>query len=305
MLGVLPYVQVSIQSIIHVSIANFNDFVEEVNRNHTTAKTHAVFDLGGHEMHCGPGALNIYLTANHITIRNGTILLGSGFGSTNSLIVDGCDVHLDKVVIKGGHIGLRVSPGGHLTMRTCEVHNARYGLVVGSIYKKSARAIANARLATLVAADVKVIGYHCIGLSVQPASKVELSACCISGGNDASSDCLFSAAVKAAGPRTVVVARRLVSSDYVGTAIHCSDKAKIVLQRCTVMESLRGASALKVHGIGSTVNLLYSKLSEPPKESSGAVCSFSKLVSSRRQNAYIYAKYNYKNQHYGVQAIQA
>lgn len=271
--------QVLQQSVVIVTTTNFNQLIMRMNEFHTLSSSHVVFDLGGHTMHCGLGALTS-LKASHVTLRNGTILLGSGFSCENSFMVDGCDVHLQNIIISGGDIGVCVKPGGGVTMRKCKVHDARYGVVVGSNYGNSQRNAATVLHATLEAVDVQIIGYHSIGLTVHPAAKVQLTNCHISGGCAVPDHSPQPVAVLVVGPCSEIVARRLVCTDYVGYGVECSDGGEIVLERCTITNGSSSCGGLGVHGIGSTAELLYCTLSKAPATSEGGIVTEQELVSA-------------------------
>lgn len=268
-------------SIVLVSITNFNELIRHVNNFNKLSSSHVVFDLGGQDFSCEPNeSSDICLTASHVTLQNGTILLGIGCNKRKSFYVDGHNVHLHKIVIKGGHDALAVHPGGGVVMQSCEVHDAYHGLVVPSVYRNADWDENNALHAALIAYDVKITGYDRCGVIVAACAKVELIRCHVSGGIASPKGTGQSAAVHVTGPRGELLARRLVCADFNGRGVVSEDRGKVVLQRCTITQGLSNLGRLEVLGFGSTAEVWYCTMSQRPISHGGGMISMPKLVSS-------------------------
>lgn len=264
-------------TIIWVSDTDFRVLLRQVNGFCQISTRPVIFDLGGHEIHCVSGEKQLYLTGSNVTLRNGTIHLGTSPSERFNLFVDGRNVNFDHVTIKGAERGLSVRPGSSVTMRECEVQDAMWGLVVGSVPGADpANGTAPGTRASLAAHNVKISGFHRIGLDLQPAADVQLTNCVISGGMGNPALVQPFVGMYVSGKLN---AKGLVCTGNAQQGLRCFAGGSVVLEGCTFDSCPDAEMELEVLDAGSTVQLCYCMLSMEPTKHKGGKAFNRTLVS--------------------------
>lgn len=259
-----------------VTSTDLKELVKEINATTATTGSPMVFDLQGLEIE--GQLLNtqenvIEITGNNVILCNGTISLGA-VTSGAKLCVHGSDVTFERVTIKGGATGLVVFPGGSVTMNQCMVQDASCGIEVGDLSLKATLGLEispNTR-AIFDAYNTSVIGYQTSGVTVHSTAKVQMTDCCVAGGDDSPA----SAAVSVQGEMS---ARRLVCMDNTQHGLVCHGGGTAILEQCNITSSTSATPDVKVTDAGSTVRMCYCTLSKLPVSRDGGKILDIRVVS--------------------------
>lgn len=230
-------------STVAVTTSNLNELLSMVNN----ASRPTVFDLGGQRVH-GLGSQSVLMDARNMTLRNGTIILGSSpTEKGSSLCVRGANVELENIVIIGGHVGLWVRPGATVTLRNCEIQGSYIGVWVGSTDIAAVSVQTQAEDSELTASDLKVSGCgKGSGFTVGRGGSAMLTDCAFTGGGG------HGMLVFGNGP-TRLTAKRCVSSGNQGKGVVVQAGAVAGMTRCSVTGNKEGS--LMVRGVGSITSL--------------------------------------------------
>lgn len=151
---------------IRVTSTDLGELLRDMANFTHTAKT---YDFQGKEMQFDePGDPTI--VNRHVTWRNGTVLLRSvpkktqGDTHTQSLVIRGAHVVFEGVKVTGGHVGVRVAPGGGLTMTGCEVSDVGIGVQLEGA-------------GSLVANDLRLLNFSLEGFRLVGSSSAIVSNC--------------------------------------------------------------------------------------------------------------------------------
>lgn len=218
-----------------------------------------MYDLQGNDIPCLPGEKQLFLTASNVTLYNGTIRLGTSPSERFNLFVDGRNVTLDNITIKGAERGLSVRPGSQISLRDCNIEDSMWGVVIGSVPEQDAtNGTAPGTPATLVAYNVNIIGFDKMGIDVEPGGNATFDGCNISGGGSASLGVIVKGRFTAA---------KLMSN--VGQGLWCSTGGKAVLECCSLTAASPGEAGIQVRDPGSRADLCCCTLEGEPSKCLG------------------------------------
>lgn len=227
--------------VVHVTTTDLSELLVLVNR----AAVPTIYDLGGqHLQDCGNYSLHI--DTSHVTMRNGTILLGVSQAQTrSSLCIRGTDVELEDIVIVGGHVGLVIEPGAAVSLQSCEVKGAYIGVLVGgtTLQQTTCGLSPTTRTSTLTADTLTVSGCgKGSGLTVSIGANVKLIRSTFSGGEG-------HGVIVYGNARSQLTAVHLESFDNVGLGMSVQSGACAKLTHCSLEGNTEGS--LLVSGLGS------------------------------------------------------
>lgn len=140
-----------------------------------STKSPKIFDFGGKEIRLH-SKKDQTISASNITLRNGTIVLGSEPMEVGPILsITGKNVTLEDITITGGKRGLWVKPGSSVTLLNSHIRDARCCIMIGQDGKSTlAKAV-------LVARNLTLTGFTNTGLALIKAGNVTLTGCKISG----------------------------------------------------------------------------------------------------------------------------
>ncbi|MEW5307964.1 MAG: hypothetical protein WDW36_010331 [Sanguina aurantia] len=232
------------------------DMIVEIN----SCTTPTTFDLGGrtllHLVSDTPAA-TIVITADNITLRNGTLHQSDSNSDKAGpgLHVRGVNMKLEGMVLMGGGYGLLVLPGGSASLNGCAVIGAYFGLGVGDFGVHATPGIAE-----LEARDVKVTGCGGRGLSVGRKGSATVHLCEFKNGQHHG---MFVGGDSES--KLKAVDTRCNGNKKRGLCVIAQGKAR--LTRCNLTGNECGS--LFVQGEGSVVRHTQSTLDVPAEEQDG------------------------------------
>lgn len=283
--------------ISNVTTTHVEALISQINAFGSVNGSHMIFDLGNRELRwTSRDQTPLLITASNVTLRNGTILLGrlleelidfrSFLVEPRPLCVESGNVVLERIIINQhlGEVALFIKPGGSVTMRDCEVHNAKIGVQVGN---NPAQALVDTaapkeNCARLLAHRVKILEYLDIGVRMEQGARVQLHDCTINAGNifgDPSTD-KHPSSILITGPDSSLhgykVSCNVADNPPDGTML-CRNGGRAVLESCT-LSCKRDVVGLTVCDVGSSVELWYCTFSKKPSVMPGATCFNKRLV---------------------------
>lgn len=159
-----------VRPVTKVETSSLAEFIQLVN----SSRSPTTFDLDGREL-CHVGADSVTISANNVSICNGTIqLANAGDSLLVSLRVTGAGVEMDDIIVHGGATGVSVQPGGSVTMRSCTLQ----GMICGVELISAAQGTLQP---SFVAHNLKILDCSMHGLFITAKTHVQLTDCVITG----------------------------------------------------------------------------------------------------------------------------
>lgn len=263
-------------------IASAQDLIEmlqQVNASCGTASRPAVFDFGNRKLSCPPcprTKRQLFITANNVTLRNLSIMLGNQDDNRFELVAECRNLRLENVIINGGDTSLNVRQRSSVVLHDCLVQDAKWGIIVGSESdKQRSKSAAAGSSTTMFACKVEITNFSQMGLYIYQGADVQLENCVVSGCKPVNRN-RNSIAVFVKGK---VTARHLICQDNPGMGFLCNDQGVAVLECCKFMSGPNTTVEVGAFGPECYVALWYCTLSQAPIALDGCAISDMKLVS--------------------------
>lgn len=226
--------QRQVRPVVRFNTGSLADLIHLVNNTPTPS----TFDLCGQKLRHVDATTNITISANDVSIRNGTIHLADSAGATlPSLFVSGTGVEMDHIKICGGCSGVGVSRGASITMQDCTLEGLLNGM------HTDPPGLQGMTQPSIVAHGLKIFNCTAQSVGVGLDTSVELT------------DCVVSDHIE--GHSIVVLgclhATRVACMKNAGLGLHAGSAAKVVFMDSTI--SFNESST--IHALqGSSVQLV-------------------------------------------------